>query len=67
MKFWTSPKRPPFIIDYDSSNEAILNFIHAAANILSYTYNLGEISREMCKDLSDKMNLEKFVAKKAKI
>lgn len=45
IKFWTNPKRPPYIIEYDSSDEKIMDFIYSAANIFAFIYNQPEISK----------------------
>jgi len=59
--FYTNPKRPPKVIEYDSSNETILEFIHSAANIFAFIYNLKEISKEECRKICDEINVPKFV------
>lgn len=38
--FWSSPKRPPYVIDFDAEDEMHFMFIKSAVTILSSVFNL---------------------------
>jgi hypothetical protein len=44
-----------------------MNFIFSAANIWCFVFGLKELTMDEVKKLSDAMNVEKFVPKKANI
>jgi len=46
VRFWTTPKRFPCKIEYDSGDEVIISFIHSAANIFAFILGLKKIGKE---------------------
>jgi len=60
IKFWTTPKRFPHVLKYDSSNPVILDYIYNTSNLFAYNMNMPKISRSTCKELCDKMKASEY-------
>ena len=66
--FWSGPKRPPQILNYDPEDPMSLNFVIAAANIFAYSFGLDYVHDvSKIKALSKAVNLPKFELKKITI
>ena len=64
LPYWRDHKRPPQVIDYDSNDKMIRNFIFSAANIFAFVYGLEEMTEEQVMAISDKIDIPDFVPRK---
>ena len=66
--FWSGPKRPPQILNYDPEDPMSFNFVVAASNIFAYSFGLDYVhDANKIKTLSKAVNLPKFELKKITI
>lgn len=66
--FWSGPKRPPQVIEYNPKDPVCLGFVVAATNIFAYSFGLDYChDQERIKELSVKVPVPKFEVKKIKI
>lgn len=66
--FWSGPKRPPQVLNYDPEDPQCLGFVVAAANIYAYSLGLDYCHDiEKIKALSANVVLPKFEIKKISI
>jgi len=40
LPFWSGPKRPPQVLNYDPEDPLIISFIQSAANIYAYIFGI---------------------------
>ena len=66
--FWSGPKRPPQVLDFDPEEPVCLSFLVAASNIFAYAFGLDycpDVAK--IKAISKNIVMPKFEVKKIKI
>ncbi|KYQ91301.1 ubiquitin activating enzyme E1 [Tieghemostelium lacteum] len=64
--FWSSPKRPPTALVYDSTDASHLDFIQEYSKLLAIIFNISEIStitRDQIREYSQSVKVPEFKSK----